>query len=170
MGNNIDSNSSSNTSKHSSSNNIIKANVPSMKSKKNGVASKNSKGSINGDRRTMGSRQGEKRRKIVMNSKESNIAKDLNNEYNVLEIFKKNNHDDSDHELIEKCLLNHFFMRSLERQARNEIIKEMTLCKVKPNEAIFKQGTIGNFFYIIKEGDVDLLIDEKKIKTLKSGE
>ena len=169
MGNSIE-NQSSPSSKQSSSSNIIKANIPSMKSKKGVSSSKHSKTSSNTGSHHGGNRQGEKKRKIVMNSKDATIANDINSEYNVLEIVKKNNHDDTDHELIEKCLLNHFFMRSLERQARNEIIKEMTLCKVKAGENIFKQGTIGNFFYIIKEGDVELIIDDKKIKTLKPGE
>lgn len=138
MGNSIE-NQSSPSSKQSSSSNIIKANIPSMKSKKGGPSSKHSKTSSNAGSHHGGNRQGEKKRKIVMNSKDATMGNDINSEYNVLEIVKKNNHDDSEHELIEKCLLNHFFMRSLERQARNEIIKEMTLCKVKAGENIFKQ-------------------------------
>ena len=60
-------------------------------------------------------------------------------------------------------------MRNLEKEARNEIIKEMSLCRVKPKDIVFKQGSIGNFFYIIKEGDLDLIIDNKKVKTLSKG-
>ena len=179
MGNNIEKETSSPSSQNSSNKNVIKASYPNSKNgssnKKLNSSSKNTKAAndirkSNSGSNHGGNRQGEKKKKVIVSSKESNITKDLNNEYNVLEIIKKNNHDDTDHELIEKCLLNHFFMRSLEKQARNEIIKEMTLCKVKPKEYIFKQGSIGNFFYIIKEGDVDLLIDDKKIKVLKSGE
>ena len=111
-------------------------------------------------------RKGEKKKRIIITAKDVKIS---NTEYDVLEVIKKNNHEDNDHNLIEKCILNHFFMRNLEKEARNEIIREMTLCRVKAKDIVFKQGSIGNFFYIIKEGDLDLIIDNKKVKTLSKG-
>jgi hypothetical protein len=45
-------------------------------------------------------------------------------------------------------------MRGLERQARKEIIREMSLVSVKENTFIFKQDGIGSYFYILKEGTV----------------
>ena len=38
----------------------------------------------------------------------------LNKLNECLEIVKKNNHENLDHNLIEQCILNHFFMRNLE--------------------------------------------------------
>lgn len=46
----------------------------------------------------------------------------------------------------------------------------MSLCSVKANETIFKEGSIGNFFYILKEGTVELFINGKSIKNLEKGE
>ena len=54
-------------------------------------------------------------------------------------------------------------MHNLESEARTQIIREMSLCRVKSNNIVIKQGSIGNFFYIIKEGELDLYIDSKKI-------
>jgi CRP-like cAMP-binding protein len=91
-------------------------------------------------------------------------------ELNVLNIKKKNNNDFQDADLIDNCLMKHFFMRSLDKDARTEIIKEMSLCQVDANVDVFKQGSMGNFFYIIKEGDLDLYINDTLTKTIRKGE
>jgi CRP-like cAMP-binding protein len=46
----------------------------------------------------------------------------------------------------------------------------MSLCSIKSGEVVFKEGSIGNFFYILKEGSVELVIDGKSIKQLQKGE
>ena len=46
----------------------------------------------------------------------------------------------------------------------------MSLCIVAENVTIFKQGEIGSYFYIIKEGKVDLFINDKMTKTLTNGD
>jgi cGMP-dependent protein kinase len=46
----------------------------------------------------------------------------------------------------------------------------MSLCGVKSGQTVIKEGEIGNFFYILKEGIVDLYIDGNKIKQLEKGE
>lgn len=91
-------------------------------------------------------------------------------EMDVLKIIKKNNHEFADRELINDCLDRHFFMRCLDDEARTEIIKEMSLCKIEQATYVFKQDSMGNFFYIIKEGECDLFINENHIKTMRSGE
>jgi hypothetical protein len=91
-------------------------------------------------------------------------------ELDVLTIKKRNNHDFEDKELINSCLMKHFFMRSLDKDARNEIIKEMTLCQVDGDTNVFKQGSMGNFFYIVKEGDLDLYLNDIYTKTIVTGE
>ena len=87
-------------------------------------------------------------------------------EYKVLEVIKINNREEKDLKFLENCLNKHFFMHNLEAEVRTQIIREMSLCRVKSKDIIIQQGSIGNFFYIIKEGDLELLIDNKKIKTL----
>ena len=165
MGNNVDKNS---TNISNSPKKIIKAQLPPIK----GVEHRKSQCYNHNQFHPRPSvinipnRKGEKKKRIIITAKDVKMS---NTEYDVLEIVKKNNHEDLDHSLIEKCILNHFFMRNLEKEARNEIIREMTLCRVKAKDIVFKQGSIGNFFYIIKEGDLDLIIDNKKVKTLSKG-
>jgi CRP-like cAMP-binding protein len=45
----------------------------------------------------------------------------------------------------------------------------MSLCSVKKGDFIFKQNTIGNFFYVIKTGKVDLFINDNHIKIMQDG-
>ena len=87
-------------------------------------------------------------------------------ENQILEVIKKNNHEEIDLKNLENCLNKHFFMHNLESEARTQIIREMSLCRVKSKDIIIKQGSIGRYFYIIKEGELELIIDSKKIKTL----
>ena len=61
-------------------------------------------------------------------------------------------------------------MRILEKRARQEIIKEMTLCSIEANSEVFTQGKTGSYFYIIKEGILQIYIDNKYIKDIKRGE
>ena len=98
------------------------------------------------------------------------ITKNSTNESENFKMIKKHNKDCDDALLIDESLINHFFLRSLEKQARTEIIKEMSLCLVKKGTILFHQGAFGNYFYILKEGGLDLLINGDKIKTIKPGE
>ena len=45
-----------------------------------------------------------------------------------------------DSTLIDECLINHCFLSFLEKQERQEIIKEVSLYFIKANVEIFKQG------------------------------
>ena len=61
-------------------------------------------------------------------------------------------------------------MKCLNKQAREKVIEEMSLVQVNSNNFIFKQGTIGNYFYILKSGTAELIINNNFIKRLKIGE
>ena len=107
--------------------------------------------------------------------KKQKVNANLNNtmetsELDVLTIKKRNNHDFEDKELINSCLVKHFFMRCLDKDARNEITKEMTLCSVDANTFVFKQGAMGNFFYIVKEGELELYLNNVFTKIIVPGE
>ena len=93
-----------------------------------------------------------KERKVIK-AKIVNEKNEMSEEYekNVLTIIQKHNRLSDDKELIDNCLLKHFFMKDLETKARKEIIKEMSLASIKPNTYIFKEGGIGNYFYILKK-------------------
>lgn len=93
-----------------------------------------------------------------------------NMEKAALQIKQKHNRQYEDKDLIENCLLKHFFMCCLEKQARLEIIKEMSLAYVPANTTIFEQGTPGNYFYILKEGKANLIINDQIKKALRVGE
>jgi cGMP-dependent protein kinase len=109
-----------------------------------------------------------KKHKIIVKTK-SIDPRDLS-EVDILQIVNKNNYEFNDYDMINNCLIKHFFMRSLDKEARKEIIKEMTLCKVEKGQIIFKQGSIGNFFYIVKEGESKLFINDNYIKSFYQGE
>ena len=48
-------------------------------------------------------------------------------------------------------------MKDLDKEARNEIIQEMSLYSLNQNTYIYKQGGIGNYFYILKEGIIEII-------------
>lgn len=135
-------------------------NLPSNRSEKNCSPSEGK----NSTKRNM------KKQESFGRSNKNKSVIDAATEIDVLKIVRKNNHKKEDFELIDRCLLKHFFMRTLESDARNEIIKEMSLCKVDADTFIFRQDSIGNFFYIIKEGEVELYVNENHIKNLCAGE
>jgi len=110
---------------------------------------------------------GKKIRPMMIKSK-SQI--DASTEIDVLKIIKNNNYYYEDYDLIDNCLLKHFFMRCLDQEARNEIIKEMSLCKIDAETYIFRQDSMGSFFYIIKKGDCELFVNDNYLKDIKAGE
>jgi CRP-like cAMP-binding protein len=91
-------------------------------------------------------------------------------EKEIYTIIKMHNKERNDEKLINDCLMSHFFMQYLNEQARNAIIEEMSLIQVDKNNYIFKQGAIGNYFYILKSGTAHLIIDNKLMKILRIGE
>ena len=111
-------------------------------------------------------RKSNKKQRIFLKGGVVNSNNTSPDENKILEIIKKNNHEGLDLKNLEKCLNKHFFMHNLEPETRTQIIHEMSLCRVKSKDIIIKQGSIGHFFYIIKEGELELIIDNKKIKTL----
>ena len=112
------------------------------------------------------------RERKVIKAKIVNEKNEMSEEYekNVLTIIQKHNRANDDKELIENCLLKHFFMKDLETKARKEIIKEMSLASIKPNTYIFKEGGIGNYFYILKKGTVEVISNNNEKRLLNVGE
>ena len=73
-----------------------------------------------------------KRSKIVLVAKNSHQS----TEKKVLELIQKNNSDKKDYDMIYNIIDKHFFMQSLNKQARDEIITTMSLCKIKGGKFI----------------------------------
>jgi cAMP-dependent protein kinase regulator len=61
-------------------------------------------------------------------------------------------------------------MRNLQKTARKEIAKQMSLGFMPANSFIFKQGEVGNFFYILKSGSIELYINSNPVKLMSKGE
>jgi cGMP-dependent protein kinase len=154
-----------NPQKKTNSNNNLKQPSSNYSSKKNIYDGSNTERSDNKN-----AKRNNKKIENLGVIKTSKSVIDAATELDVLKIIKKNNHKNEDFNLIDKCLLQHFIMRTLESDARSEIIKEMSLCKVDADTFIFRQYSIGNFFYIIKEGEVQVFVNENCVKSLKTGE
>ena len=71
----------------------------------------------------------------INTSKNEEIKEDY--EKSILTIIKKHNRNNEDNNLINNCLIKHFFMKDLDKQARNAIIQEMSLSSVQENIYIF---------------------------------
>jgi hypothetical protein len=67
----------------------------------------------------------------INTSKNEEIKEDY--EKSILTIIKKHNRNNEDNNLINNCLIKHFFMKDLDKQARNAIIQEMSLSSVQEN-------------------------------------
>jgi hypothetical protein len=93
-----------------------------------------------------------------------------NQEGDNFKILKEKNKELQDYEIINKCIGKHFFMRSLDKNSRNDIIKEMSLVYLPENTVIFQQGDIGKYFYIIQSGEVNLNINANSNKTIITDE
>ena len=99
-----------------------------------------------------------------------NIVEKVYLEKEIFTILKIHNDSKEDEKLINDCIEKHFFMKCLNQQARDKVIEEMSLVQVNSNNYIFKQGTIGNYFYILKSGAAELIINNNIVKRLKIGE
>ena len=71
----------------------------------------------------------------------------------------------TDRPILEKILRSHFYMKNLDFQTRCEIINEMSLVTVEENVTLYNIGSIGFYFYVIKEGEAELFFSSNhKIK------
>ena len=112
----------------------------------------------------------EKKNDIIISSLTPDKDKEaVNNEKQNMKLLNKHNKECKDSGLIDECLLSHCFLRALEKQARLEIIKEMSLFFVKSNTEIFKQGSPAGCFYILRQGTCDIIINGEKKDTLQKG-
>ena len=84
-----------------------------------------------------------------------------------MRLLNKHNKECKDSSLIDECLISHCFLRALERQARQEIIKEVSLFFIKSNVELFKQGAPPGCFYILR-GDTALLYGTCREYTLRT--
>ena len=93
----------------------------------------------------------------------------VSNEKQRMKLINKHNKESKDSTLIDECLISHSFLRALEKQARQEIIKEVSLYFVKSNVEIFKQGEPAGCFYILREGTCDIIVNGERKDIIKKG-
>jgi CRP-like cAMP-binding protein len=153
---------SNNNATNNNNNTISLKNKPNLNNNNNNEPNiketqSNTKNNMNGLER-----KGAKQKNIAIANNKDKADISEGYEKSVLKVLQKHNRNNEDEELIENCLVKHFFMRGLERQARKEIIREMSLVSVKENTFIFKQDGIGSYFYILKEGTVEFFATNDK--------
>ena len=92
-----------------------------------------------------------------------------NHEKKNLEVIHKGNSQKEDYDLIYDIIDKHLIMQTLNEQARNEIIVTMSLCKVKEGITLFTEGQIGNYWYIVHEGKLEMYMNGKLKKEMTRG-
>ncbi len=76
---------------------------------------------------------------------------------------------ETDKKKIESSLQNHFLFKNKSQNILSNIIDLLEMQKLQPNTTLFKKGDKGNYFYIIKEGNLELIAEYGK-KILKKDE
>ena len=96
--------------------------------------------------------------------------KDVNLEKKVLELIHDKNPDKEDFDLIYNIIDKHFFLQTLNDQAREEIIISMSLYSVKEGKTLYSQGFSGNYWYIVNSGELERYHNNKLIGKLSRGD
>lgn len=102
-------------------------------------------------------------------SNETNYKNNTTNYNHSISLIKLENRALEDYDIIIKSLKKHFFLKNLSEENMKEVIKEMFLINIKPQTTVVTQGSIGIFFYIVKDGELDVLINSESVHILKKG-
>ena len=106
---------------------------------------------------------------ILIDSTPDKDKEAVQSEKAYMKLLNKHNKECKDSSLIDDCLISHCFLRALEKQARQEIIKEMSLFFVKANVELFKQGAAPGCFYILRQGTCDIYVNNEKKDSIQKG-
>ena len=105
----------------------------------------------------------------IPNLNPDKIKMATNSEKNKMKLIQEGNQQNKDASLIDGCFSKHFFLNSLDRKVKQDIIKEMSLFSARANLDLFKQGDTPGLFYVLKEGTCDVIINGEKKETLQKG-
>ena len=108
-----------------------------------------------------------KKEKVAIVSKEK---EDTNQEKKVLELIHEKNAEKEDYDLIYEIISKHFFLQTLNHQAKNEICISMSLYFLKGGKTLYTQGNPGNFWYIVHSGELNRYMDDKLIAKIGPGD
>jgi CRP-like cAMP-binding protein len=107
---------------------------------------------------------------LVLSPINSQLDKEAcENEKANFKLVSKHNLELKDRELLENSLFDHFFLRALDNKSRKEIIKEMSLYYTKKGKIIFKQGAPSGFFYILRQGTCNIILNGVTKHTISKG-
>ena len=81
---------------------------------------------------------------------------DYNNKITKAEI------SETDKKKIETSLQNHFLFKNKSQNILSNIINSLQMQNLPPNTILFKKGDKGNYFYIIKEGNLEIIAEYGK--------
>lgn len=71
---------------------------------------------------------------------------------------------------LSKTLKKHFIFYSLDSSQLNSIIEKMIYCSASASTEIITQGSEANYFFVLSEGEVNILIDGQFKRKLVSGQ
>ena len=133
--------------------------------RKNGSKSAMKTTNINNDLKRGVSKKKKEKMAIVSKDKE-----DKNQEKKVLELIHDKNAQKEDYDIIYDIISKHFFLQTLNDQAKNEICISMSLYSLKEGKTLFTQGSPGYFWYIVQFGELNKFMNGKLCGTLGPGD
>ena len=107
---------------------------------------------------------------ILEKANKAQILQKNNKEKKALSLIHKNNKENEDYDFIYNILDKHPFLKTLNKQARDEIIKTMSLCKIKEGTKLFHQGDYSFYWYIVNDGEFYSYINGEFDRKFKRGD
>lgn len=92
-------------------------------------------------------------------------AIDLADEFEAMKYPKS----EADVEFIDRALEDNFIFAALTSQERRLLIDAMELFEVASGTPIIRQGTTGDYFYVLWQGQVSFLVDKKHVGSIGPG-
>lgn len=72
----------------------------------------------------------------------------------------------ADANFISGALTKHFIFNSLTEEQRDLVINHMKYYLFDPRQTVFEQDTVGSVFFVVAYGNLEVLVDNKFVKTL----
>lgn len=85
-------------------------------------------------------------------------------------VIKSENNIFEDYNLILYAIDKTFMIGQLDKEIKELIIKSMSIMLFSPNQIIYKEGMLGKYFYIIKEGSAVMIKENIVLHTYQIGE
>lgn len=73
----------------------------------------------------------------------------------------------ADISFINAALTKHFIFNSLTEEQRESVINHMKYYILEPREVVFEQNSVGSTFFVVANGKLEVIIDEKRVNVLR---